>query len=720
MNKYVSYEEQQKVLSHLKPALPNDFVALPGDKIQSYLTTTPGARLQGLTSPPGTCIHSFSAFGDTYEIWIATYKDKGAARLLHRAERAAMWFIETADGIDFSDDRWEALFLFKTTEESIPFSDCDNSAHGIHSVNSRSPARSPRRRNHYVKEYFFAGYYTLFTFRNPFSGSRLRVCQALILPNLQGKGLGQEMMLATYRLARERNDVTEVTVEHPAPGFEKMRDLVDCEWALRVHKEMTLAKEALNVCIPDRPDTCDKLAKKQHGKDHKHNPKGPIQGGPYLKYAGGRHGNSANTNPELENLTASTVREVLQRRNPVDRTNAAYFPRINYRIPDVCVHNDALTMFGGSSQSCAKELKITVAQATFVLEALRYCALERKEDQSHSELSIDLLPDIIKAAYSTEVSNSNKYTKSRKRDRSWEAGSQYSNHSGDSWGSIENTDANSQMSSSTRKSYRLTKERLEEHDFKHITINAHVSGATNNNVTTNCQSKHVAKEMVDHICDDSQQSASSCLRRSRRLGSVGSFENDDSNVSRISHSNMSASHIPTLSHTRDTHAHQSSHDGKNDGTKDKAGNFSGLVNGTHSMKSCTGTNIGSALLLKPTFSEAQARRQIERQLQSLMHACNFGAVEECSGLRSLRLDIKRRMLAGNKDLRLMETEKRQKKLSDMYETLQERFACVRKSRFKEMIGILQDINHSYAIMPMAPSASATLTPQAHERVANSS
>jgi hypothetical protein len=58
--------------------------------------------------------------------------------------------------------------------------------------------------------YYLAGYFTLFTFRNPIVGSKLRICQALVWPSQQKKGLGKELLLATYRLALSRDEVTEV------------------------------------------------------------------------------------------------------------------------------------------------------------------------------------------------------------------------------------------------------------------------------------------------------------------------------------------------------------------------------------------------------------------------------------------------------------------------------------------------------------------------------
>ena len=39
--------------------------------------------------------------------------------LLSKAEKLALWFIETADSVDFQSDQWEALFLFKVSSAGI-------------------------------------------------------------------------------------------------------------------------------------------------------------------------------------------------------------------------------------------------------------------------------------------------------------------------------------------------------------------------------------------------------------------------------------------------------------------------------------------------------------------------------------------------------------------------------------------------------------------------
>jgi ribosomal protein S18 acetylase RimI-like enzyme len=137
---------------------------------------------------------------EIFELYLLTHKDLGANDLLQRAEKLAMWYIETASTIDFTDDKWEVLFLIK-----------------------KDPLTNNRT---------FIGYATLYTFHNPFRGSKLRICQVLILPPFHSKGYGRQMLLHIYSIAQSRLEVTEITVEDPAEAFQNLRDVVDVEWFL--------------------------------------------------------------------------------------------------------------------------------------------------------------------------------------------------------------------------------------------------------------------------------------------------------------------------------------------------------------------------------------------------------------------------------------------------------------------------------------------------------
>jgi GNAT superfamily N-acetyltransferase len=176
---------------------------------------------------PAHClIDTFTIDRDEYFIYLVNHKDENAMDIFCKAEQLAIWFIETASPIDFTDDKWEALFLLRKSSENA----------------SSTP-------------FVFVGYYTLFTFHNPVRGSKMRVCQALILPPYQGRGLGRQMLLQVYRVAAERESVVEVTVEDPAPGFQRLRDAVDVEWVLlltaqQTHTKSTSGSEAMVKLTP--------------------------------------------------------------------------------------------------------------------------------------------------------------------------------------------------------------------------------------------------------------------------------------------------------------------------------------------------------------------------------------------------------------------------------------------------------------------------------------
>lgn len=69
--------------------------------------------------PPGQCVHMFdSRAGDSFEIWEFKATDTGAVELIGRLEKVAIWFIETADSVDFTDPRWRALLLVKIAPDN--------------------------------------------------------------------------------------------------------------------------------------------------------------------------------------------------------------------------------------------------------------------------------------------------------------------------------------------------------------------------------------------------------------------------------------------------------------------------------------------------------------------------------------------------------------------------------------------------------------------------
>jgi histone acetyltransferase 1 len=205
----------------------------------------------------GTVIREYEiADRGTFVLSLATGSE--AASYHSSVQKLALFFIETADGVDISDYSagfWKVLYLFqklpgyRDQETILPRSHRS----GFWRSTSHSVATSSSR-------YALAGYMTLFHFRSlfrkPKPGIVLRVCQALVLPHYQRCGHGKHMLHAVYDIAhgeaspstllpRSRtilkrtklskksssvNDaIVEINVEDPAPAFTALRVLVDFE-----------------------------------------------------------------------------------------------------------------------------------------------------------------------------------------------------------------------------------------------------------------------------------------------------------------------------------------------------------------------------------------------------------------------------------------------------------------------------------------------------------
>lgn len=174
-------------------------------------------------SPIGKTIHNFHRGDDQYILTLATHEDPNATQMISRLEKVAMWFIETADAVDFQDSKWEVVFLYQQHVPTIPTT---------------------------TTHYSLLGYMTLYTFNNPFQGSKLRICQALIFPMNQGQGLGQELLHSIYQLAATRESIVEITVEDPSPAFQQLRDLVDIDWLIEHCDD---DGHCSSICNPNQP-----------------------------------------------------------------------------------------------------------------------------------------------------------------------------------------------------------------------------------------------------------------------------------------------------------------------------------------------------------------------------------------------------------------------------------------------------------------------------------
>jgi histone acetyltransferase 1 len=162
-------------------------------------------------TPPGDLYKSIDIVSDdgdckTFDVYIgAPYKDARLREVQCRAETLSFFYIDAASTADFTDTRWRLLHLYQR---------------GVRDVEGKI-----------ISNPLFAGFITLFEFHNPLRFDRpvsSRICQLLVLPPYQRKGLGKELIKCAYSVAQDLNSF-EVTVEDPADGFKKLRDVIDLE-----------------------------------------------------------------------------------------------------------------------------------------------------------------------------------------------------------------------------------------------------------------------------------------------------------------------------------------------------------------------------------------------------------------------------------------------------------------------------------------------------------
>jgi histone acetyltransferase 1 len=160
-----------------------------------------------LRQPIGKIRRAYSRQGkhDDNEEFIVTIADSEQAADYHsRVQNLAILFIENADGVNLHQSNgggyWRVLYLFK---------------------------------KHGTRRYSLCGYVTLFHFSSPFrkpkAGIVMRICQVLLLPPYQRRGHGKILVRTVHELANESDDIVEINVEDPAPGFVALRNRVDYE-----------------------------------------------------------------------------------------------------------------------------------------------------------------------------------------------------------------------------------------------------------------------------------------------------------------------------------------------------------------------------------------------------------------------------------------------------------------------------------------------------------
>ena len=210
-------EEVEDVRSKLVPRVPTDCHIHFSHELPENMDKVLPRSVPDVVKPFGEKVGCFidDSKDEVYEFFLSSHKIAGTSSLVSNAEKLAVWYIETADAVDFSDDKWEVLLCYK---------------------------RLPATGQPDGYSYSIAGYMTLYSFSNPFAGSKIRVCQVLVMPSVQRRGIGRQMMLCLYDyILKVRTDVVEITVEDPCEGFALMRDVVDVEWSIACLDELLSA-----------------------------------------------------------------------------------------------------------------------------------------------------------------------------------------------------------------------------------------------------------------------------------------------------------------------------------------------------------------------------------------------------------------------------------------------------------------------------------------------
>jgi len=205
-------------------------VCTPAAPTEAPLIDEPLSSAAAGSGSSTVCAGASRDASSTFTLHCGTLHDSpGRAELCTRLQSLFRWYIEGRSPIDESDSRWR---LFSLLER-------------------RAGAGTPA--------YALAGACTCFVFTRWAAGAAgaagprrvVRICQALVLPQYQGRGLGTRLLQAIYDWARAEG-VVEITVEDPSPKFRLLRDLVDTR--LCISRELLAPPSVAASCTEEALD----------------------------------------------------------------------------------------------------------------------------------------------------------------------------------------------------------------------------------------------------------------------------------------------------------------------------------------------------------------------------------------------------------------------------------------------------------------------------------
>jgi len=147
--------------------------------------------------------------------WACTYAE--------RLQLLAFFFIESASTIDVTDHSWTLYVIVEKPCEAAAADASGSEARADLTTDAKADeSGSGQLPSHTVRYERLVAFATVYTFCN----GRSKICQVVTMPPFQRQGHGERLLNAIYIQARASN-INEVGVEDPAPGFQRLRDVVD-------------------------------------------------------------------------------------------------------------------------------------------------------------------------------------------------------------------------------------------------------------------------------------------------------------------------------------------------------------------------------------------------------------------------------------------------------------------------------------------------------------
>ena len=135
----------------------------------------------------------------SYTLYQGTFDTPGLREFHERLQIFLLFYIESSNYIDSSDPIWQIILLFQ------------------------------KRALKNKTTYCIVGYTTVYSFFSYPSFTKLRLSQILIIPPYQRRGHGKYLLTQVYENAKSNENIIEVNIEDPSPGFQRLRDTVDLQ-----------------------------------------------------------------------------------------------------------------------------------------------------------------------------------------------------------------------------------------------------------------------------------------------------------------------------------------------------------------------------------------------------------------------------------------------------------------------------------------------------------